>query len=366
MRRLKLRGNERVLLIRTDHIGDVLLSLPVATALKRVYPDLRVDMLVQPNVAPLLQNHPDLSEAVPCVSENESRSSGGVFFQRKRLRSKRYDVAIVLHPTCREAFLTFVSHIPVRIGSGYRAYSFLFNFRVYEHRKHNLKHESEYNLGLLRPFGINTENLEKPLPEVHLFPQEVEEAEATLNELGVDFDRPLVIMHPGSAGSSLRWPVTRFAELSDLIVGQVKAQVLVSWGPGEEDLVKYFLRLVSLPVFSLPKGTNLRALASIYKRGNLFVGNSTGPMHLAAAVGLPVIAIFSPIKANSETRWGPLGENHTVFKPPIEVCDDCRDEKCEYFNCMNRVLPEVVFDRVCDFVLESAQSEGSKPGEEVS
>ncbi|MFQ5869912.1 MAG: glycosyltransferase family 9 protein [Candidatus Zixiibacteriota bacterium] len=366
MRRFRLRGDERVLLIRTDHIGDVLLSLPVATALKRKFPALKVDMLVQPNIVPLLQNHPDLSEAVPCVSENEPRSSRGAFSQRKRLRANRYDVAIILHPTCREAFLTFISHIPIRIGTGYRAYSFLFNFKVYEHRKHNLKHESDYNLGLLRPLGIDSEKLEKPLPEVYLLPQELEEAEATLNELGVDFDRPLVMMHPGSAGSSLRWPAKRFAELSDLIVEKAKVQVLVSWGPGEEDLVKYFLRLVSLPVFSLPKETDLRSLAGIYKQATLFVGNSTGPMHLAAAVGLPVIAIFSPTKANSETRWGPLGENHTVFKPPIEACDDCRGEKCEYFNCMDRVLPEVVFDRVCDFVLESAQSEGFESGEGVS
>jgi heptosyltransferase-2 len=352
MRRLKLRGEERVLLIRTDHIGDVLLSLPVASALKKVCPDLRVDMLVQPEVAHLLQNHPDLNQAVPCFSENERGFGGRIFSQRKRLRSNRYDVAITLHPTCREAFLTFVSHIPARIGNGYRAYSFLFNFRVYEHRKHNLKHESEYNLGLLRPLGIDSEKFQRPLPKVHLFPQELKEAKATLSELGVDLDRPLVIMHPGSAGSSPRWPARRFAELSDLVVEQVKAQVLVSWGPGEEDLLRYFSRLVSLPVFLLPKGTNLRALASIYKQGTLFVGNSTGPMHLAAAVGLPVIAIFSPIKANSEIRWGPLGENHTVFKPPIEACDECRGETCEYFNCMNRVLPEVVFDRVCDFVLK--------------
>jgi len=366
MRRFRLRGDERVLLIRTDHIGDVLLSLPVATALKKVYPDLRVDMLVQSKVAPLLSSHPDLNAVISCDSEDESGARVGIAGLRKKLRSNRYDVAIISHPTCREAFLTFISHIPIRIGSGYRAYSFLFNSRVYEHRKHNLKHESEYNLGLLRPLGIDSEKLQRPLPEVHLFPQELEEAKAILKELGVDFDRPLVMMHPGSAGSSLRWPARRFAELSDLIVEQVKAQVLVSWGPGEEDLAKYFLRLVSLRVFSLPKGTDLRSLAGIYKQGTLFIGNSTGPMHLAAAVGLPVIAIFSPIKANSETRWGPLGENHTVFKPPIEACDDCRGEKCQYFNCMNRVLPEVVFDRVCDFVLESARSEGLKPGEGVS
>jgi heptosyltransferase-3 len=366
MRRFGLRGDERVLLIRTDHIGDVLLSLPVATALKKVYPDLRVDMLVQSKVAPLLSSHPDLNAVISCDSEDESGARVGIASLRKKLRSNRYDLALILHPTCSEALLTFLSHIPARIGSGYRAYSFLFNFRVYEHRKHNLKHESEYNLGLLRPLGIDSEKLERPLPEVHLFPQELEEAGATLSELGVNLDRPLVIMHPGSAGSSPRWPAKRFAELSDLVVEQVKAQVLVSWGPGEEDLLRYFSRLVSLPVFLLPKGTNLRALASIYKRGILFIGNSTGPMHLAAAVGLPVIAIFSPIKANSDTRWGPLGENHTVFKPPIEACDDCRGEKCEYFNCMDRVLPEVVFDRVCDFILESAPSEGSKPSEELS
>ena len=338
MKRLKLRGDERVLLIRTDHIGDVLLSLPVATALKTAFPDLRVDMLVQSNVAPLLNNHPDLNAVVACNSEDESDLRSGIADLRKRLHSNRYDVAVVLHPSCREAFLTFISHIPIRIGSGYRAYSFLFNFKVYEHRKHNLKHESEYNLGLLRPLGIDSEKLEKPLSEVYLLPQELEEAKAILKELGVDFDRPLVMMHPGSAGSSLRWPAKRFAELSDLIVEKAKVQVLVSWGPGEEDLAKYFLRLVSLPVFSLPKGMDLRSLAGIYKQATLFVGNSTGPMHLAAAVGLPVIAIFSPVKANSETRWGPLGENHTVFKPAVELCDSCPGEKCQYFNCMDRVL----------------------------
>lgn len=353
MRRLKLKGDERVLLIRTDHIGDVLLSLPAATALREKFPDLRVDMLVQPNVAALLRSHPDLNEVISCSPGDGSDSRTGIVGLRKKLRSNRYDVAVVLHPTWRDAFLAFISNIPVRIGTGYRAYSFLFNCKVYEHRKHNLKHESEYNLGLLRPLGMCYQDSERPVPEVHLLPEEQRRGEELLREVGVDFGRPLVIVHPGSAGSSLRWPVKRFAQLSDLIVEKAKAQVLISWGPGEEDLQRYLSRLVSVPVFSLPTGTDLRTLASIYRKASLFVGNSTGPMHLAAAVGLPVIAIFSPIRANSEIRWGPLGENHTVFKPPVELCDDCRGEKCRYFNCMNRVLAEVVFDRACDFVLRS-------------
>lgn len=364
MRRLALKGEERILLIRTDHIGDVLLSLPVATALKKQFPRLKVDMLVRSRVAPLLRGHPDLNDVIICDRENGSSHGKKVLSLRRELRSNRYEVAVVLHPTWRDALVPFLSGIPARVGTAYRFYSFLFNLKVGEHRKHNLKHESEYNLGLLRPLGIDYGKSGRPLPRVYLRPDELRKGREILEELGVSLTRPLVILHPGSAGSSLRWPLRRFAELADLVVSKTEAQVFVSWGPEEKDLSRYLRRLASAPVFSFPVPVDLRTLFSVYKQAAVFVGNSTGPMHLAAAVGLPVIAVFSPVKATSEVRWGPLGENHTVFVPPVKVCDSCRGEKCQYFDCMNRVLPEVVFDRVCDFVLPVSTRQVERPSEQ--
>jgi heptosyltransferase-3 len=364
MRGLTLKGEERILLIRTDHIGDVLLSLPVATALKRQFPELKVDMLVRSKVAPLLRGHPDLDEVIVSDNEDGSGRDKRLFSLRSELRSNRYDVAVVLHPTWRDALVPFLSGIPARIGTAYRAYSFLFNFKVGEHRKHSLKHESEYNLGLLRPLGIHYEKSGRPLPRVYLLSDELQKGREILEELGVSLERPLVILHPGSAGSSLRWPLRRFAELADLIVSKTEAQVFVSWGPGEKDLSRYLTRLVSAPVFSFPVPVDLRTLSSVYTQARLFVGNSTGPMHLAAAVGVPVIAVFSPVKATREVRWGPLGESHTVFVPPVKVCDSCQGEKCQYFDCMNRVLPEVIFDRVCDFVLPISTRQVERPSEQ--
>ena len=140
------------LLVRTDRIGDVMLSTPVATSLKSVVPEARISLLCSRATAIIGERNPDIDTII-----NYDSDSGIVrpFLElRKELRSKAFDCVVVIHPTFRLALLMWSAGIRVRIGTGYRFYSWLFNRKHYEHRKVSEKHESEYNINLLETIGV--------------------------------------------------------------------------------------------------------------------------------------------------------------------------------------------------------------------
>ena len=137
---------DRILVVRTDCIGDVVLSLPVVTALRRAYPGAYLAMLVHPGIRGIVEHHPDLDGVLwDGAGETGFR---GFFRLLGEIRRGKFDVALLLHPTLRLAVVLALAGIPVRVGTGYRFYAFLFNRRVWEHRKDSRRHEVEYNLSL--------------------------------------------------------------------------------------------------------------------------------------------------------------------------------------------------------------------------
>src|SRR5574341_1858479 len=151
-REIQLKGNEKILIVRTDRIGDVVLSTPVAEVLKQRFPQGKIDFLVAPYTTPILKNNSFIDEIIL----DDNKSVKGFFKLRETLKQRKYNLAVVLHPTLRLAYLLKTARIPIRIGTGYRGYSFLFNQKIYQNRKTVEKHELEYNLDMLRPLEIES------------------------------------------------------------------------------------------------------------------------------------------------------------------------------------------------------------------
>jgi len=145
-----MNERKKILLVRTDRLGDVVLTLPMLPVLRTHFPDAHLAILVSAYPAEILHRNPYLDEV---LLYDDSVKLVPFFQLLRSLRMRRFDTVVVVHPTLRLALLAFLAGIPIRVGTGYRWYSFLFNRRVYEHRKDSKRHEAEYNLNLLAALG---------------------------------------------------------------------------------------------------------------------------------------------------------------------------------------------------------------------
>lgn len=334
-----------LLIVRTDRIGDVILSLPLAELIKRRFPKCKVTYLLREYTECLVKDHPFIDETI-VLREVDGKVQ--IYNNVKELRRHNFDTSIIVYPTFQTALITFLSGIKNRIGTGYRWYSFLFNHTIYEHRKYAEKHELEYNIGLLKPFGID----EKAAPNNIQFHLKVDEpsrvkVETLLTASEVRKDIPIIITHPGSGGSSIDLPLTRFKELVEKISQDLNAIVIITGLESEKELCSQLM--FSDRVKNFAGKLSLPEMVALVDRASLFISNSTGPIHIAAALNKPVIGFYPKILSCSSKRWGPYSTKAKIFTPEID-CRDCTREQCERLNCMNSINIDKVYLEVKNFV----------------
>lgn len=339
MKRLNIKGKKKFLVVRTDRIGDVVLSTPVPEALKRKYPHSQVSMMVSTYTREIFKYNPWVDEVII----DDHSGFKGFFKSVRTLKNRKFYVAILLRPTLKLALILFLSGIKVRIGTGYRAYGFLFNHKIYRHRKTIEKHELEYNLNMLIPLGISEE---KMMPRIYLSPEEARYSKRIYEDLNIREENLKIVIHPGSGHSSLNYPLEKFAWLADKLIEGFSAKVVLTGGQKEIKLSENMKTKMHNQPIDLTGQTDLRGLCSLLKGADLLISNSTGPMHLASALGTPVIALFSPLFVASPKRWGPYGEGHEVISPSVRTCYKCDPETCPDFNCMEKIDPEEIILKV--------------------
>jgi lipopolysaccharide heptosyltransferase II len=326
---------QKILIVRTDRIGDVVLSLPMIAAVKALVPRSTVAFLLRSYTRDLVADQPGLDQV---LLYDKGRIRKGFGEMLSELRTHRFDAVVVTYPTLRLALLVFLARIRWRVGTGFRWYSFLFNKRVYEHRKTSEKHEAEYNLALLNVFGAFPE---RPSPRLMVGPRNDAEAAIVLREMQVNEKTPFVILHPGSGGSARDWRPELFGRLAARLAGR-GLTVLVTGGPGEEQLVSTVLKHSAASARPVAQSLPLLTLAALIRRAEVFVSNSTGPLHIAAAVGTPVVAFYPPIRQCSPVRWGPITDRKVIFEPRSADCPRCKGGACQSNDCMDLISVEEV------------------------
>ncbi len=276
------------------------------------------------------------------------------------LRRNAFDTVFVVHPTPRLAWLMFRARIPVRIGTGYRFYSSLFTHRVFEHRKNANFHELEYNLRLLN--ALDPAFVEEQIePE---FGISVDEAAALrvqklLAGAGMRSGERLAVLHPGSGGSARDWPLERFVELGGRLARTPGMRVAVTGGKGEEGVVDRIAHGVpGNGAIAFPGTLTIPELAALLGEAAVVVANSTGPLHLAAALGTPVVGIYPQLTPMSPRRWGPYTARKRVLVPDAPAdCGDCmKGTRCR---CIETITTDQVYDATMD-LLEQTNSVGGQ------
>lgn len=319
------KSMDRVLLVRTDRVGDLVLATPCIQAVKEAWPSCEVTFLASGYGAPVLENNSYLDRLLVYWGESAGELA-------ETLKRYAFDAVVCLFPTFTLSVAFFKAGIPVRVASGFRWYQWLYNKRTYLRRSQALKKEWEYNLDLLRLLGWQGEYLR---PRVYLSPQEEEWARDVARKEG--WPEEFVALYPGG-GREMRWPLHHFTVLAELLRERGLA-VVVFWGPGEEDLAG---ALRKAGAFVAPP-TNLRQLMALISLAKAMVANNTGPMHIGAALGLPLVQLFDPRRACNPARWGYYGTGKRVLLPPVPRCGKCTT-KCEYYPCMEGIEPQEVLE----------------------
>jgi heptosyltransferase-2 len=318
-----------VLIVRPDGIGDVLLSLPVATQLRQLVPGVRVEFLTSPTVAPLLERHPDV-DAVRAIRLTDSLT------ELRRTFLQGVEVAVFLKPFRRLMWAAWLARVPIRIATGYRWYSLLANRRIYEHRSEFSKHESEYNVEMLRGLGLNPRMVQSPT----LF---VTEQERMIGApYWADLPSPRVVVHPGGL-SARRWRPESYRDLA-VELAQAGYGVLLT---GSESEKRQFesdtLSAAQIPtaIKNCMGQLSLRQLMAVIANAHVVVSGATGPAHMAAALSIPTVSLFDPRRNNLPVRWKPLGTG-VLLRPDVPTCDKCIGEACSYWDCLDRFTVDKV------------------------
>jgi heptosyltransferase-3 len=326
---------KNILVVRTDRIGDVVLTLPTVEALTSNFPNARVTMLVSSYTSTLVEGIADT------LLYNRDGKPRPFFEMLREIRNAHFDGVLVAFPQFRIALLLRFAGIPVRIGTGYRWYSLLFNKRIYEHRKTAEKHEAEYNLSLLQ--GLAYTGSPKLEAKIILSEKEKKTASDVRQSLGIsDADR-LVLLHPGSGNSARDWRPEHFAQLAAELT-KIGCQVVITGGKTEEALVHRVSHEAKNDVKHFISTLNLKEFAAFIQTAKLFVANSTGPLHIAAAVGTPVIGFYPPVRVMSPKRWGPLTDKKAIFVPDPALCPRCKGSECQGNDCMDQITVNQVME----------------------
>jgi ADP-heptose:LPS heptosyltransferase len=236
------------------------------------------------------------------------------------IKNKGFDAAIALFPEYRLGKALKSAGIPLRAGIAYRWYSPLFNYRHREHRKHNIKHEVEYNLSLTYAVFRDAGSWEEYLQPDDIFPLNLRIPEGVKDTVerhlkSLDTGMKIVAIHPGGGGSAHRWPVERYCEVASYLAHSSDVQLIVTGNQGEADLCREVIDAGGQAVNMCGK-LSLVELAEAFRHCDLLVTNSTGPLHLARAVGTNVLGLFPHDHAMSPVRWGPYGLPRNVLMPP--------------------------------------------------
>jgi heptosyltransferase-2 len=334
---------KRILIVRTDRIGDVLLSTPVIKALRENYPHAYIAMMVSPYAKDIVEGNPYLDDIIIYDKDGKHKSWARSIKFSQRLKKKRFDLAVILHPTNRVHLVTFFAAIPRRIGYD-RKLGFLLTDRIKHTKQWGEKHELEYSLDLLRYLGIELGDKALYMP---IKPESEKWVDELFNQVGVKNTDKLLAIHPGASCPSKIWPNERFADAADRLMGKYGFKCLVVAGPKDIALANNVIKHMQHPAINIAGKTSVSQLASILKKCQLFISNDSGPVHIASAMGTPVISIFGRSqKGLSPKRWGPVGKKDKILHKEVG-CIECLAHNCvKDFACLKAITVDDVLKAV--------------------
>jgi len=330
-------GINRILVRGVNWVGDTVLSYPTVQQLKAFFPKSHLAVLVPSYLVDLWKTCPSVDEIIPFQKKAGIGSIWEDLNLSQSLKERNFDLAVILPRSFRSAFHIYLARIPIRMG--YRdEWRSLFLTHGIRRTKEALRgHRVHYYRKIIEPLG-KIENF--PSPQIFLREEDRKWADRALKNLEIPNGKPLIGMNPGATyGSAKCWPMDRFGELGKRLAEKWQAKVLLFGKEEERPLIYEILRHLGTGGIDLTGKTGLLQLAALLERCALLVTNDTGTMHIAAAVGTPVVALFGP---TPPLMTGPWGEGHVVVSKGAS-CSPCWKRICPTdHRCMKGITVEEV------------------------
>ena len=325
---------KNILIVRLDRLGDVLLSTPAIKSVRNAYPNSRISVMVRPYCEDVVRGNPYLDEVIIYDKGGKEKGISGNLSFILNLRRRNFDLALILHPTARSHIITFLSGIPERVGYD-KKLGLLLTKKVPHAKQFGLRHEIDYTLDLLRYIGIEAPEKELYMPVRGASEEKVRNI---FTENGLSENDIIIALNPAASCASKRWPEKKFAELGDKLADKYKVRIVIVSGAEDKVYADSVSRLMRSPSLNLSGITTVSDLASVLKRAALFISNDSGPVHMACALGRPVIAIFGRSdRGLSPKRWGPVGRSDVVLHKDVE-CHKCLAHNCKIgFKCLEAI-----------------------------
>ena len=366
---------QRILVIRVDLIGDLVMSLTAVRALKRSYPQAQIDLLATPASAKIITSDPDLHSVIAYDPNIWRRPQALIKLKnwrellklRHHLQQQHYDLAVSLFGPWA-SILAVLSRARRTVGFADESYPGFFTDPVpgRHWREGEKLHEVDYCLQLARAAGADVTPAER-VPSLVVDPSASKQVEEILHKEGMQDGKPIIACHvSANNGQSKRWPVPYWATLMDRLLREDGSNVVLTGGPGDLPLITAICEKMRARPINLAGKTTLPQLAALLQRADLLVTGDSGPMHIAGAVGTSLIAIHGP---TDPAHSGPVTPEATILRDD-SWCSPCYMAKgpadCRFFTtqCMKNISPNQVYTLIHEKLGEPMQ-EVSGPGREA-
>ena len=344
---MRKEGIRRIVVRGPNWLGDAVMCEPALSQVRTLFPQAEITLLVKPGIADLLAQHPEVNRTL--VYDDRGRHAGlvGKWTLAAVLRRHRFDLAILFQNAFEAALISFLAGIPRRFGYATDGRTLLLTDPVTVPPRTAQRHQVEYYWDLLKPLGGHGP---APAPRLFVTPDESALIAGRLADAGIGPSDPVIGVNPGSTyGHAKRWLPDRYAEVVNRAVTDVQGRsgarvgVAILGAKGEEPLGKAIADQIKTRTVVCSGQTTVRELMALVKRCQLFLTNDTGPMHVAAAFKVPLVAVFGP------TDWqttSPFGVDAQLVRQPVS-CAPCLLRECPIdHRCMTGVTVEQVYDAV--------------------
>ncbi len=324
----------KILVIRLDRIGDMVITTPIFRAIKEKWPDVKVTVLTNPVNKNIVINNPFIDYILVYDRENMHKSFNSRIIFFRSIRAREFDIVIdpYLDYELKTSFITRFVGNRFRLGFEFAGRKIFYNIRYHANVfpvSTEKKHMIDYYLDLVTCLGVETKQRQ---PEIFLSSDEKEKAYKLLEKAGVNTKNRIIGIHPGGHYESQRWPIKRFAAISDYLITSYGIKVILFAGTEEKQLMSEFKDYaVKAPIFLYD--LSLREFMSALSHCSLFLCNNSGPLHIATALNIPTVSTMGP---TIPYHWWPYGKNHIVLRKDID-CSPCKKGICETHECMELI-----------------------------
>ena len=331
----------KVLIRSANWVGDAVMSLPAIASVRRTFPQAEIFILGKPWVAEIFEENPVVDRVLIYQSPGIHQGLRGKWRLARQLKKEGFELAILLQNAFEAALISFLAGIPRRAGYNTDARAFILTHPVAMTGKIKRGHQVDYYLEMVGSLGFQRAHA---VPSLQVSAERQEEARRILESFGIEESQGLVGISPGATyGSAKEWFPERYAGLADRIARDSGARILIFGSGGDNEVAAQVRHNAGVPLIDLTGMTTLAQAMALIARCRLFITNDSGLMHVAAALGVPVIAIFG---STDPERTGPRGEVCRVVRRPVP-CAPCLKTECpEDRKCMKLITVEEVFEEV--------------------